>query len=134
MALKANDRILITVFTGRFEIFVGRGDVFQFNTVQGAESRALKFTFKDQDGNAIDLSGSAAARCTMIKALTGARIFNQQDLTNLDASGNADYVWSSSELDEVGLFVIEIELSDDGLNYYAIDERVLVNVTRKYSS
>lgn len=135
MAVKANDRILMTVFTGRLQIFVGRNDVFKWDTVQGAVERSIKFTFKDQDGNAIDLSGSAAARCTMVKTISGTRKFNQQALASLDSSGNAQYNWASSDLDEPGVYEMEIELDDDADGtYYPIPEKILINVRRKLAS
>lgn len=133
MALKVNDRILLTVFTGRLQIFVGREDVYRFETVQGAVNRSIKFTFTDQDGDAIDLS-SGAARCTMVKRTSGARIFNQQALASLDSSGNGQYDWASGDLDEKGAYYLEIELSEDGTNYYAIPEIIIIDARGKFAS
>lgn len=129
MATIVNDRIRITVFTGRLEIFVGRGDTYMFHTVQEAVNRPIKFTFVDQDGNALSLD---SATCTMVNVNDGSRVFDQQAMASV-SGGNAQYNWGANDLDDKGLFEMEILLTIGGVEY-AIDEKVLINVREKLST
>lgn len=134
MATKLNDRILVTVFTGRLQIFIGRGDVHVFDIVQGDEDRSIKFTFTDQDGNAIDLSNSPGGRCTLTHKKDGQRIFDAQDMASGASSGNIQYDWGSGDLDQPGLYDLEVELTEDGTNYYTVPELIEVRIRRRRAS
>lgn len=134
MATIVNDRIQVTVFTGRIEVFIGRGDVHVFEIRQGDENRPIKFTFKDQDGNALDFSGTGAGKFTMTLWKNGTRYVDLQAMASGDNSGNIQYNWGSGELDQPGLYIAEIQLTENGGSAYYVPEKIEIRVLPKLSS
>ena len=132
MALKEDDRILLTMFSGKVEIFYGRGDMHDFDIEQDAVQPILKVTLKDEDGNVVSVS---SATFTMWKLKSGAVKISAQSMTlETDGTdGKVNYEWSAgnSDTSEPGVFVGRITATKTGGGAQPVMEDVMIRIHRK---
>lgn len=115
MALKEDNFIVMTMFSGNVEIIVGRGDTHPFYITEGARKPDLLITLKDEDGAARNLAG-ATGTFTLTRKLDGSRIFDKQAMALVVAAdGTIKYEWAAGNTDEPGSFMGEVIITISAL-------------------
>lgn len=127
--LQDPERILLTIDVDYIEIFVGRGDMQVFQSVQGSTAPLL-VQLKDRKGNVLVVT---AATLTMLYAVDGASKISAKAMTLDDgANGKISYSFNAStESNEPGTFKAQINATVGG-QVYKIPERVWVKFKRAY--
>lgn len=83
-------------------------DDVTFNYVVGDNLPALSFTYKDKDGNAIDITGFSFALHIDFQAGVTTVVGSIVDA----ASGTFQFVFGDSDLSESGIFNIEVQITN----------------------
>ncbi len=132
MAITTDDRILLNVFTGRIEIFLGRGNMHEmFRVVDSLEN--FQFLIKDQDGNKVTLSATATDhKLSMTLVKDGSIKVSAQDmeLSGL-AVGEIDFNPTAAQVDTAGVYLVELKVTPDGDDQIIVDELTKVHIREK---
>lgn len=130
MAFKKQDRILLTAFTGRHEIFVGRGNVIPHPMVEDARD-PLRLRIKDQAGAAIALS---SARFTLVRKIDGTVKIDKAAMAVQTATNELDYAWTAADVDTPGEYWGEVEITPSGGTAYPIPELIDISIRPKLAT
>ena len=132
MSLNQNERVVISVFTGRIEIFLGRGNMHEmFRVVDSLEN--FQFLIKDQDGNKVTLSSTASDhKLSMTLVKDGSIKVSAQDmeLSGLGV-GEIDFNPSAAQVDTAGVYLVELKVTPDGDDQIIVDELTKVHIREK---
>jgi hypothetical protein len=98
-------------------------DVHDFVIKDGATEPALVATLRDDDGNAVDLTG-ASVEFRMKQAGADALKVDDACLVTDSSGGEVTYEWSASDTDTVGHYNAEfaVDYSGETGNNFAADE------------
>lgn len=113
MAITTDDRILLNVFTGRIEIFMGRGDMQEiFRVVDSVEN--FQFLIKDQDGNKAILT---AGTFSMTNFQDGSVKVNADTMTISGlGTGEIDFAPAAGDVDTEGIYIVQLAVTIDGVS------------------
>ena len=113
MAINTDERILLNVFTGRIEIFLGRGDMQEiFRVVDSLEN--FKFLIKDQDGAKETLT---AGTFTMTLIQDGSVKVNASAMTISGLGvGEIDFAPAAGDVDAEGVYEIQLAVTIGGVS------------------
>ena len=131
MALKEEDRILLTHFSGLLTVYFGRGDMQDFFIEQDATAPVIKFKIRDEDGN-IPSAALASATISMWKYKSGTSEFNDQTMTVTSAANwEVEYTFLAAEVNEAGSFLARISPTPTAGTAQPITERIRVVIVKK---
>lgn len=133
MALKVDDSILLTKFSGNVEIFFGRGDVHDFEIVQSAVRPKLIVTLKDEDGDPVNMA-SGTATFSMVNWRDGSLIINAGSMSiDNGAAGIISYSWGDAgATGTVGTFLGRVTATPSGDSAHPIVEMIKVRIWPKF--
>lgn len=134
MALKQDDRILLTLFSGVLEMFTGRGDVKDFAIEEDSLRPKLKCVIKDEDGNLI--TDIDTASFSMRKADTGALVLDEVAMT-VDSAPNAEisYDWQAGNTANAGIYMGRVAITRTAESKQPIPDQIInIEIFRKFSS
>lgn len=111
MAVKEDEKIILTSWANRIQIFIGRGDTYMFEVVEGGVHPLLSLKITDRAG--ADITTIASATFTMRKRKSGAKKIDAQACVISGTGPNLTYLFTAAQTAEVGVYNGRITLTHD---------------------
>ena len=132
MAVKEDEKIIITSWDSAIEVYIGRGDTQMFEIVQNGVYPLLALKILKKDGS--DVTTIASATITMRKQKGGAVKINAQTVAVTGTGPNLAYTFKTSETDEAAVFKARVTLTHNtgGSPVEPIPEVIQVTIKKAF--